>query len=72
VNANEVNDRAGDRVVFLAHISELARAIEEINQSRYKAGRIPISQMAHTRYFRLDAEIRLLRARQDAAKPKGK
>jgi hypothetical protein len=66
----EVKDRAADRIAFLAQIGELAHSIEEINQTKYDAGQIAITQLAQARSFRLDAEIRLLRTRRDAAKPR--
>jgi hypothetical protein len=66
----EVNARPHDQVALLAQIAELARSVEKINRAKYEAGSIALTQMAQARHFRLDAEIRLLRARRAAAKAK--
>jgi hypothetical protein len=51
---------------------QLARDIEKVAKARYDAGRMGIADYEQARYFRLDAEIQLLRARQEAEaiKPK--
>lgn len=40
--------------------------IDEVNTGRFESGRIPVQDYAEARYFRLDAEIKLLQARAKA------
>jgi hypothetical protein len=67
-----LNDKAADRVAFFAQYAELARDMDRVARARHEAGKIPISQAAHARYMRLDAEIRLIQARREAARAKAK
>jgi hypothetical protein len=67
-----LNDRAADRIALLAQFAELARDVEKVAQARHQAGQIPITEAAQARYLRLDAEIRLLQARRDQERMKGK
>src|SRR5262249_24106235 len=55
-------DRA-DQLAALEHHLERVRAIEKINQERYDAGRISISDLAQSRYFRIQAELWLEQAK---------
>ena len=43
---------------------ELMKQIEDVNKARYEAGRIAVHEYLETKYYRLEAEIWLLEARQ--------
>jgi hypothetical protein len=55
-----------ERVAACERLWEVAYAIEQVNQARYVAGRIPIQDNMQSVMFCRDAEIRLARVRQDA------
>ena len=38
--------------------------VEEVNQARFDAGRVAIADLAHSRYYRIQAEIWLERAKE--------
>jgi hypothetical protein len=62
------SDAQADQVAALQRHWELAKKIEDISKGHYEAGRMPIQEYSQTRYFRLDAEIRLARARAKTGK----
>lgn len=61
----ELCDKPADKVALLTQYLEVTKEIEKLAQTRYDAGRIGISDLHRTRYERLDAEIRLLRAKRE-------
>jgi hypothetical protein len=68
----ELNERPADRVRLLEQYLEVAKEVERIGQARFDSGRVSGADFHRMRYFRIDAEIRLLRARREADKAKGK
>ena len=48
---------------------KVTREVEDVSQARYQAGRIPITDLAQARYYRLDAEYQLVKARALLEKP---
>jgi hypothetical protein len=67
-----VHEKVADRLAFQQAYVDLLREVEKISQAKYDAGRVPVAELYHARYLRLDAEIRLLQLRQDLAPPKKK
>jgi hypothetical protein len=59
----ELSPRKADQVAVLEAYWKRTKRIEEINNARYQAGRIPVSDWAQARYVRADAEIQLERAK---------
>jgi hypothetical protein len=60
-------ERIGVREKYL----ELARVAEKVQQARRDAGNASIADLEQARYFRIDAELKLLREKKAAeAKPK--
>jgi hypothetical protein len=53
-----------ERVAACERLWEVAHAIEQVNQARYVAGRIPIQDNMQSVMFCRDAEVRLARVRQ--------
>ena len=64
----EVYEKPADRVALLQKNLDQAKEVEKVNQARFDAGRIASQDLHRSRYFRLDAEIELLRARRAAGK----
>jgi hypothetical protein len=58
-----VNDR--DRVAACERFCEVAQFVEQINKARWEAGRIAIQDYMSSTTFCRDAEIRLIRSRQN-------
>jgi hypothetical protein len=63
-------DRPAGRIEILDRHRSRARQIEQILQAQYEAGRASLADFAQARHARLDAEIRLARARESNAKEK--
>jgi RNA polymerase sigma factor (sigma-70 family) len=59
----ELSDRKADQIAALERRWKILRAVEQLNQARFNAGRIPIHDLAVSRFHRLDAEIMLERAK---------
>jgi outer membrane protein TolC len=51
---------------------QLAQYIEKVCKVRYEAGKLSSADYERARYFRLDTEIQLLRAKQQAESPRPK
>jgi len=66
-----LSDRPADRLAAVALYWMLTREFEDINQTRYDAGKIVIQDLAEARYDRLGAEIRWHQARPDSDKAPG-
>lgn len=68
----ELSDTPAEQIALREQFLELAKEVEKNQLACHEAGRIPDSEVAQARYLRLDAEIRLLRAKRkaDQAKPK--
>lgn len=68
----ELTDIPKEHVKVREKQLQLAQDMEKVAQARYDSGRLSIADYEQARYFRLDAEIQLLRAKQkaEAAKPK--
>jgi len=56
------------RIKLLEDFVELAKEVERITDARQQAGRATVEEMQRVRYYRLDAEIALLRLKRE--KPK--
>jgi hypothetical protein len=68
----ELYDKPADKVALLTQFVELTKEAEKIAQARLDAAIVPITELRRARYQRLDAEIRLLRARREAEKAREK
>jgi outer membrane protein TolC len=68
----ELYDKPADKVALLTQYLEITREAEKYAQDCYDAERLRIGELHRARYERLDAEIRLLRAKREADKAKGK
>jgi hypothetical protein len=64
----ELCDQPADKIPILVQLVEMRKEIEKIAKARFDAGRIAPQDFARARYFRLDAEIQLLRAKRAAEK----
>jgi hypothetical protein len=68
----ELTDKQAERVALLTRYVETTAAAEKIMQERFEVGRCSIGDVHRARYERLDAEIRLLRAKREPEKTKDK
>jgi len=68
----EVCDSPPEKVALLTQYVEMTKEAEKYDQVRYDAGRVPITILHRARYERLDAELKLLRAKREADKVKDK
>jgi hypothetical protein len=57
-----------DRIAAMEDHWLRMKLVEQVNKARFDAGRIPIQDFMQSRYFRLDAEIALHRARSKQEK----
>jgi RNA polymerase sigma factor (sigma-70 family) len=62
----ELSDKKADQIAAMEKQVQVLTEVEKVNQARFDARRIPLMDMAQARFNRLDAEIRLERAK---AKP---
>ncbi len=68
----EVYDKPEDRIALLTDYIASAKAMEQIFKAQFEAGRVAETDMHHATYYRIDAEIQLLKAKRAAEKPKDK
>jgi hypothetical protein len=68
----EVYDDPKDRIKLLTDYVELAKDTEKTFEAQLGGGRVDTSVFHEARYFRIDAEIQLLKAKRAAEKPKEK
>jgi hypothetical protein len=68
----EVYDNPNDRIRLLTDYVELAKEVEKVFEAQHEAGRVSDSDVHMARYFRIDAEIQLLKSKRAAEKPKDK
>src|SRR5262249_2269685 len=59
----ELSNKKEDQISALEAYLKLTKDIEEVNQARFDAGRITIADLAESKYYRLEAEIWLERAK---------
>jgi hypothetical protein len=64
----DLSDHKTDHVAALEHHLKRVREIEKLNDQRGRQGRVAIQNVLEPRFYRLQAEIRLERARRDLAK----
>jgi hypothetical protein len=64
----EVFDDPKERIKLLEQFVELAKEVERITDLRQQAGRATVEEVQRVRYFRLDAEIALLRLKKENSK----
>jgi hypothetical protein len=58
----ELSDKPADKVVVLRRYLNLTKASEKLFQVKFEIGTSPILDLCRARYYRIDAEIQLLRA----------
>jgi hypothetical protein len=68
----EARDSPKDKVALLTQYVEVTREAEKDMQAQSEAGRAGIGDLHRARYERLDAEVRLLRAKRGADRARGK
>jgi hypothetical protein len=68
----ELYDKPAERVALLTQYVELTMLVEKVVQGRYDTGQPVARELHRARYQRLDAEIRLLRAKREGGQAKGK
>jgi hypothetical protein len=68
----DVCETPARKVALLTQFLEVTRGLEDRTQERYKFGRCRLGDVKRARYERLDAQIRLLRAKREADKAKDK
>jgi hypothetical protein len=68
----DVYDDHNDRIRLLTDYVELTKENEKVFEAHQNAGRVAQSDLHMARYFRIDAEIQLLKAKRAAEKPKEK
>lgn len=59
----ELSDKSADQVALLTDFVALAKEAEKLTQAHFDSGRRGRGDLEQIRYFRMDAEIRLLRAK---------
>lgn len=67
----ELYDKPADKVALLSQYVELTKEVEMVAHTLHGAARGTWADVRRARYQRLDAEIRLLRARREADKARG-
>ena len=68
----EVSDQPAERVALLTQYLEVTTEVEKIAQLRVGAATVSVTELHKARYHRLDAEIRLHRAKREAGETKEK
>lgn len=68
----ELYDKPADRISLLTQYLEVTKGLETIAQARFDHGRTRIGDLHRARFERLDAEIRLLKAKREADRGKDK
>ncbi len=69
-SALELSEKPADQMVIHQQTLEVARYLDTICDAKLNAGTIRVADVQKSHYFRLDAEIRLLKAKQKMEKPK--
>jgi hypothetical protein len=69
-SALELSEKPAEQMAIRAQILDLAQYIEAVHEAKVNAGTAKIADMAMARYFRIDAEIQLLKLKQKMEKPK--
>jgi hypothetical protein len=59
----DLSDKKEDQVTALENHWQRMKVVEQVNQARFDAGRIPIADNAQTKFYRIQAEIWLEWAR---------
>jgi hypothetical protein len=59
----DLSDKKGDQLTALENHWQRMKEFEKINQIRFDAGRVPIADNAQTKFYRIQAEIWLERAK---------
>src|SRR5262249_46245 len=70
--ALELYQKPTEKIALLDQYLDMTKDAEKIEQARFDAGRSRIDDLQRARYERLDAEIRLLRAKREADKCRDK
>ncbi|OAI39038.1 hypothetical protein AYO40_06160 [Planctomycetaceae bacterium SCGC AG-212-D15] len=65
-------DAPPEKVKLFSQYVEVAREAEALEKARHEAGRVPASDFHRARYERIDAEVRLLRAKREMERGKDK
>jgi hypothetical protein len=68
----EIYDKPQDRITLLTDYVELAKDTEKVFKAQLEAGRMAADVYHQARYYRLDAEMQLLKAKRAAEKSKDK
>jgi len=68
----ELCDKPADRVTLLTQYLELTRAVEKVMDLQVQAGKGLRTDLSRALYYRIDAEIQLLKAKREAEKAKDK
>jgi RNA polymerase sigma factor (sigma-70 family) len=63
-----LSDQKADHVTALENQWKRMREVEKVNDERFRYGRISVSEALDSRFYRLQAEIRLERAKADLGK----
>ena len=66
----ELCDKPAEKVALLTQYVDLTKDLEDAEQKRFDAGRVPEYALHRARYQRLDAEVQLLRAKREADRAK--
>jgi hypothetical protein len=62
----ELKKKPEDRIALREQLLDFMKRMEEIQKARFDAARIPQADVQRARYFRLDAEIQLLKEKRKA------
>jgi outer membrane protein TolC len=65
----EWKTKPAEQIAALEAHLERMKNIHDINLARFNAGRASVGDLKQAEYYRLDAEVRLERAKQKAAVP---
>jgi outer membrane protein TolC len=59
----DLSDKKADQVAALENHWRRMKVLVEVNQERFDAGRVPIADLSQTKFYRIQAEIALERAK---------
>jgi hypothetical protein len=68
----ELSDKPADKVAILEELLEIAKDYEKNTKAKYDVATAGTIEYAQAKYFRCDTEIKLIRAKREAAKEKKK
>ncbi len=68
----ELCDKPAEKVALLTQYLAVTKEVEKLNQEEHAAGRIRSESLHRARFERLDAGVRLLRAKREGGKAKDK